>query len=103
MFLVLIFTIPFNMLLIDIAGPLPATLTGHRHILTALCPATKFLQAVPLKELSSLKVVDALLSIFAKVELPTEMQRIIVFSRVIRFGRCGTKITIQHITPTPLV
>lgn len=67
MTLVPVITEPFRRLVIDTVGPLPQTQSGYRYILTALCPATKFPEAVPLKELSSANVVDALLSIFSRV------------------------------------
>ncbi|XP_064465530.1 uncharacterized protein LOC135377174 [Ornithodoros turicata] len=74
MCLVPIITEPFRRLVIDIVGPLPATEQGHRYVLTALCPATKFPEAVALRELNSVQVVDALLSIFARVGFPAEIQ-----------------------------
>lgn len=72
--LVPVITEPFRRLVIDTVGPLPATTSGYRHILTVLCPATKFPEAVPLKELSSVEIVNALLSVFARVGFPAEIQ-----------------------------
>lgn len=97
MCLVPVITEPFRRLIIDIVGPLPAAQTGHRYILTALCPATKFPEAVPLRELSSAQVVDALLSIFARVGFPAEIQSDngSVFSSQLTttfLERCGMKI-----------
>ncbi|XP_077563529.1 uncharacterized protein LOC144179163 [Haemaphysalis longicornis] len=65
---------PFRRLVIDTVGPLPVTTSGYRHILTVLCPATKFPEAVPLKELSSVEIVNALLSVFARVGFLAEIQ-----------------------------
>lgn len=95
--LVPVITEPFRRLVIDIVGPLPATQDGHRYILTALCPATKFPEAVPLRELSSAQVVDALLSIFARVGFPAEIQSDngSVFTSQLTttfLERCGMKI-----------
>ncbi|KAM7298704.1 uncharacterized protein ISCGN_019278 [Ixodes scapularis] len=72
--LVPIITEPFRRLVIDIVGPLPVTQSGYRYILTAVCPATKFPEAIPLKEVNSTNVVDALLSIFSRVGFPLEIQ-----------------------------
>lgn len=72
--LVPVITEPFRRLVIDTVGPLPTTTSGYRHVLTVICPATKFPEAVPLKELSSVEVVNALLSIFARVGFPAEIQ-----------------------------
>ncbi|XP_064490382.1 uncharacterized protein LOC135401724 [Ornithodoros turicata] len=95
--LVPIITEPFRRLVIDIVGPLPASSTGCRHILTALCPATKFPEAIPLKEPNSTNVVDALLSIFARVGFPAEIQcdNGSVFTSSLTttfFERCGIKL-----------
>ncbi|XP_077549467.1 uncharacterized protein LOC144162699 [Haemaphysalis longicornis] len=60
--LVPVITEPFRRLVIDTVGRLPVTTSGYRHILTVLCPATKFPEAVPLKELSSGEIVNALLA-----------------------------------------
>lgn len=49
-------TEPFRRLAVDTVGPLPATSSGYRHVLTAIFPATKFPEAVPLKERFHLKL-----------------------------------------------
>ncbi|EEC15882.1 polyprotein of retroviral origin, putative, partial [Ixodes scapularis] len=48
--------------------------SGYRYILTMICPATKFPEAVPLKELNSVGIVDGLLSVFSRVGFPAELQ-----------------------------
>ncbi|XP_075547607.1 uncharacterized protein LOC142582079 [Dermacentor variabilis] len=67
-------TEPFRRLVIDMVGPLPKTKSGYRYLFTMLCPATKFPEAIPLKERSSTEVVDALLTVFARVGFPVEIQ-----------------------------
>ncbi|XP_029832045.3 uncharacterized protein LOC115316745 [Ixodes scapularis] len=95
--LVPIITEPFRRLVIDTVGPLPVTQSGYRHILTILCPATKFPEAIPLKELSSVEVVNALLSVFARVGFPAEIQsdQGSVFTSALTttfLERCGIKL-----------
>lgn len=95
--LVPIITEPFRRLVIDTVGPLPVTRSGYRHILTILCPATKFPEAIPLKELSSAEVVNALLSVFARVGFPAEIQsdQGSVFTSALTttfFERCGIRL-----------
>lgn len=97
MTLVPVITEPFRRLVIDTVGPLPQTQSGYRYILTALCPATKFPEAVPLKELSSANVVDALLSIFSRVGFPAEIQsdQRSVFTSLLTttfFEKCGIRL-----------
>lgn len=95
--LVPVITEPFRRLVIDIVGPLPESRSGCRYILTVLCVGTKFPEAVPLKELTSPCIVDALLSIFARVGFPAEIQSDngSVFTSCLTtafFERCGIKI-----------
>ncbi|XP_064484714.1 uncharacterized protein LOC135396973 [Ornithodoros turicata] len=72
--LVPIISEPFRRLVIDVVGPLPASRSGFRYILTMICPATKFPEAVPLKEQCSSEIVDGLLSVFARIGFPSEIQ-----------------------------
>lgn len=72
--LVPIISEPFRRVVIDVVGPLPSTKAGYRYALTVMCAATKFPEAVPMKEQSSVEVVNALLSIFARVGFPQEVQ-----------------------------
>ncbi|XP_077553575.1 uncharacterized protein LOC144168472 [Haemaphysalis longicornis] len=108
--LVPVITEPFRRLVIDIVGPLPESENGCRYILTALCVATKFPEAVPLRELNSPQVVDALLSIFARVGFPAEIQcdNGSVFTSCLTstfFERCGIKVvhsSIYHPQSNPV-
>ena len=60
-----IMSIPFERIGIDLVGPIsrPSSL-GHRYILTIIDYATSFLEAVPLKEITTIAVSEALMSIF---------------------------------------
>uniref|UniRef100_A0A6G5ABV5 RNA-directed DNA polymerase n=1 Tax=Rhipicephalus microplus TaxID=6941 RepID=A0A6G5ABV5_RHIMP len=108
--LVPIITEPFRRLVIDIVGPLPESRQGCRYILTALCVATKFPEAIPLKELNSPHVVDALLSIFARVGFPSEIQcdNGSVFTSCLTstfMDKCGIKVvhsSIHHPQSNPV-
>lgn len=68
-----IVTEPFRRLVIHIVGPLPDSRQSCRYILTALCVAIKFPEAIPLKELDFPHAVDARLSIFARVRFLSEI------------------------------
>lgn len=96
--LVPVITEPFKKLALDVVGPLPTTETGYRYILTVLCPASKFPEAVPLREQTSVEIVDALLGIFSRVGFPREIQCDLgsVFTSALTssfFERCGIKIS----------
>ena len=47
---------PFARIIIDIVGPLPRTKEGNRYLLTILDQATRYPEAVPLKEISATTV-----------------------------------------------
>lgn len=70
------------------------TSSGHKYLLTLLCPATK---AIPLKELSSPEIVHGLLSIFSRMGFPAELQsdQGSVFTSALTttfLERCGIKV-----------
>ncbi|XP_070174500.1 uncharacterized protein [Littorina saxatilis] len=65
---------PFERVAIDLVGPLsPPSEEGHRYILTLIDLATRFPEAVPMKEITSVAVAEALLSIFARLGFPKEI------------------------------
>jgi len=65
---------PFQKVAIDLVGPLsPPSEEGHRYILTLIDLATRFPEAVPLKDISSVAVAEALLSIFARLGFPQDI------------------------------
>lgn len=73
------------------------TRSGYRYLLTLVCPPTKFPEATPMKEQSSVEVVNALLSIFSRVSFPQEIQcdQGSLFTSVPTTGfleKCGMKI-----------
>ncbi|XP_040360535.1 uncharacterized protein LOC121048362 [Ixodes scapularis] len=88
---------PFRRLVIDTVGPLPRTKSGYKYLLTMICPATKFPEAIPLKELSSSEIVDALLTVFARIGFPAEIQadQGTVFTSALTttfLQRCGVRL-----------
>ncbi|XP_063601110.1 uncharacterized protein LOC134777201 [Penaeus indicus] len=69
-----IVTEPFSRVAIDIVGPLtPASSQGHKYILTLIDFATGFPDALPLKDIDSVSVAEALLVIFSRVGIPREI------------------------------
>ncbi|XP_037774421.1 uncharacterized protein LOC119570973 [Penaeus monodon] len=62
-----IITEPFLRVAIDIVGPLnPPSDDGHKYILTLIDYATGFPEAIPLREIDSVSVAEALLVIFSR-------------------------------------
>ena len=69
-----IITEPFSRVAIDLVGPLtPPSSGGHRFILTLIDFATGFPEAIPLKDIDSISVAEALLSMFSRVGIPREI------------------------------
>ncbi|KAI2645228.1 Retrovirus-related Pol polyprotein [Labeo rohita] len=65
---------PFEKLVIDCVGPLPKTKSGYVYLLTMMCSATRFLEAVPLRSLKSPNIVKALVKFCTTFGLPKVIQ-----------------------------
>ena len=65
---------PFQRVAVDIVGPImPLTERGHRYILTVVDYATRYPEAVALKNIETTTVAEALVTIFARVGIPHEI------------------------------
>ena len=65
---------PFEHLIIDCVGPLPKTKAGYQYILTLMCAATCYPEAIPLRTLRAKAVVRALVNFFSTFGLPKSIQ-----------------------------
>ena len=66
--------IPFMRCAVDIVGPIyPASEKGNRYILTCVDFATRYPEAVPLKNIDNVSVAEALVGIFSRVGVPKEV------------------------------
>ena len=65
---------PFEHVVIDCVGPLPKTKSGYQYLLTLMCAATRFPEAIPLRSLKAKYVVKALVNFFSLVGLPISCQ-----------------------------
>ena len=65
---------PFSEVIIDCVGPLPKTRAGNQYLLTIMCKATRFPEAVPLRSIKAPKIVDSLIKFFTFVSLPQSVQ-----------------------------
>ncbi|XP_047490928.1 uncharacterized protein LOC125040419 [Penaeus chinensis] len=65
---------PFSRVAIEIVGPIsPPSSRGHKYMLTLIDMATRFPEAVPLRNIDSVTIAEALLTIFARVGIPKEI------------------------------
>lgn len=65
---------PFEHVVVDCVGPLPKTKTGHQFLLTMMCVATRYPEAVPLRKITSKAVIKALIKFFSTFGLPKIVQ-----------------------------
>ena len=65
---------PFSHVLIDCVGPLPKTRAGNQYLLTIMCMSTRFPEAIPLRDISAKKIIQALVKFFTLVGLPQTLQ-----------------------------
>ena len=65
---------PFSHVLVDCVGPLPKTRAGNQYILTVMCMATRFPEAIPLRDITAKKVIQALVKFFTLVGFPQTLQ-----------------------------
>ena len=66
--------IPFKRLAVDIVGPIhPASVVGHRYILTIGDYATRHPEAIALKNVRTVAVAEALLEVYSRMGVPKEI------------------------------
>ena len=65
---------PFSRVLVDCVGPLPKTRSGNEYLLTVMCAATRFPEAIPLRNIKAKTIVKALIKFFSMVGLPRSIQ-----------------------------
>ena len=65
---------PFSRVLVDSVGPLPKTRSGNSYLLTIMCVATRFPEAIPLRNIKACSVIKALIRFFTLVGLPKHIQ-----------------------------
>ncbi|CAL1290941.1 unnamed protein product [Larinioides sclopetarius] len=64
----------FSKINVDTCGPLPTSTQGNKYIITVMCLASKYPDAVPVPDITSKSVVNALLQIFSRMGFPREIQ-----------------------------
>ncbi|GBM95981.1 Retrovirus-related Pol polyprotein from transposon 412 [Araneus ventricosus] len=64
----------FSKINFDACGPLPTTPNGNRYLITAICLASKYPDAVPVPNIGSTSIIEAMIQIFSRMGFPKEMQ-----------------------------
>ena len=66
--------IPFERIAIDLVGPIsPPSDEGHTYILSVLDIATRYPETIPMKDISSAAIAEALLVVFSRMGFPKEI------------------------------
>nr|XP_054770418.1 uncharacterized protein LOC129278235 [Lytechinus pictus] len=65
--------VPFQRIAIDLMGPFIPSARGHTHILTIVDYATRYVEAIPLKSISTVDVAEALVTVYSRVGVPCEV------------------------------
>ena len=65
--------VPFQRIAIDIMGPFMPSARKHTHILTIVDYATRYVEAIPLKSIATVDVAEALVAVYSRVGIPTEV------------------------------
>ena len=68
-----IITQPFSRISMDIVGPLPLSRQGNRYILVVCDYATRYLEAVALRNIDAETIAEELVTIFSRVGIPQEI------------------------------
>ena len=64
----------FKRVAVDLVGPItPASERGHRYILTSVDYATRYPEAVPLKNIHTETVAEVLLDMYSRLGIPEEV------------------------------
>ncbi len=93
---------PFERVLLDCVGPLPKTKSGQQYLLTIMCAATRYPEAIPLRTLKAKPIIKALMKFFSTFGLPKIVQTdqgSNFMSKV--FQQVMTELNIKHVKSSP--
>ena len=69
-----VFDDPFSRIITDSVGPWPKTKSGLEYLLTIMCASTRFQEAIPLRNIKTRNIVQALVKFFTFVGPPKSVQ-----------------------------
>ena len=68
-----VITVPCSRLAFDVVGPIPRTRSGFKYVLTCMCYASKYPEAIPLKRVDAQSVAEGMVEVYSRTGLPTEL------------------------------
>ena len=69
-----ILTEPFEAVAVDLVGPFPRAKSGHRYLLTLICLASRYPEALPLKCITAEAVAEGLIELFSRHGVPRSIK-----------------------------
>ncbi|GFX16129.1 retrovirus-related Pol polyprotein from transposon 412 [Trichonephila clavipes] len=64
----------FSKINVDACGPMPISTEGNKYLITIMCLASKYPDAIPVPDITSKSVINALLQVFSRMGFPREIQ-----------------------------
>ena len=61
---------PFEKLAVDLVGPFPRSKLGMKYLLTGICLASRYPEAIPLRDISAATVAEGLVGMFSRTGIP---------------------------------
>ena len=68
-----VLTEPFEVMAFDIVGPMPKGKGGCRFLLTAICMASRWPEALPLRSITAKSVAQGMIEIFSRTGIPLQL------------------------------
>ena len=92
---------PFEKVVVDVVGPLPRTSAGNEYLLTLMCTATRYADAIPMSSCKARKIVPKIVDIFSKFGMPKVIQSDRGSNFMGKFfQRALSKMGVTHVTST---
>ena len=94
---------PFRRVVVDLVGPIsPPSEKGHRYILTLLDYATTYHEVVPLKNIETETVAEALMDMYSRLGIPEEVLSDLGTQFVLKcMEEVSRLLSIKRLTTTP--
>ena len=64
---------PWERMAFDLVGPFPRSKEGYKYILTSICLASKYPDAIPLKDISAGSVAEGMTEMWSRTGIPREI------------------------------
>ena len=61
---------PYEVLAFDIVGPFERSTQGYKYVLTAMCSASKYPEAIPVKDIQAENIAEGMLEMFSRTGIP---------------------------------